>query len=116
MGRSKKVFLPNGRNWSKKGDANKHFKEILDKYDVGDRVVSADDHSDLSALVSVYDAEILSDKLKKSGPGIDYFEKDWDRDHSGQSKCFYVVRTDGTRIDFSIGKALDAAANRTNQE
>jgi hypothetical protein len=110
MGKSKPVHLPNGRSWPKKGDAYKHFQEMLARYAVGDRVVSADDHADLVALLTVYDSEVLPGEQTKAGEGIHYFEKHLDQDHPGHSQCFFVVRTDGTRVDFSIGKALDVAA------
>lgn len=114
MGRSKPISLPNGRNWSTKGEAAGHFKTMLARYEIGDRVLSVNDHSDLSALLAVYDADVPLVTPSKAGLGIKYFEKDWDRDHPGNTQCFYVVRTDGTRIDFSIGKALDSAANQTS--
>ncbi|MFZ6712569.1 hypothetical protein ACO0LN_25985 [Undibacterium sp. TC9W] len=58
MGKAKPVRLSNGREWSKKGEAADHFQEMLGKYTVGERVYSPDDHSDVVALVEVYDAEI----------------------------------------------------------
>lgn len=114
MGRSKPVRLPNGRNWPTKGQAANHFKTMLARYEIGERVHSLEDHSDLSALLAVYDADGPPGTSAKVGTGIEYFEKDWDRDHPGHTQCFYVIRTDGTRIDFSIGRALDSAANQPN--
>ena len=109
MGRSIPVVLLNGKNWSKKGDAKAHFREILNRYTVWDRVTNADDISDLVAILTVYD-ENLPPAQSKIGVGIDYFEKRPDQEHEGNSACFFVVRTDGTSVDFSIHKALDATA------
>lgn len=112
MGKSIPVNLPNGRSWPKKGDAASHYREMLNRYAVGSRVNNPSDHSDLAALITVYDAVVPKGEPTKGGCGIDYFERDLDRDHPGHTACFFVVRTDGTRIDFSLGKALDIAACR----
>lgn len=114
MGKSKPVHLPNGRKWPKKGDAADHFKEMLNRYAIDEQVVSLDDHSDLAALIAVYDAEVPTDHPTKAGEGIDYFEKGVDQDHPGHTQCFFIVRRDKSRIDFSIGRALDAAARATD--
>lgn len=111
MGRAKPVHLANGKNWSKKGDAEKHFTEMLHRYEVGDRVTSAEDHSDLLALVTAYDNAAPEWNGAKTGLGVDHFVKDYD-DEIGRtqfnSQCFFVVRLDGTRAHFSTGKALRA--------
>lgn len=109
MGRSIPVRLSNGRAWSNKKDAKAHFRELLSRYDVYDQVTNVDDISDLTALLTGYDEE-LSPAQSKIGVGLDYFEKRPDQEHQGNTACFYVVRTDGTSIDFSVYKALDAAA------
>jgi hypothetical protein len=110
MGKAKSVTLDNGRSWSQKGLAGKHFSQILGRYAVGSRVLDPYDHSDLAALLKAYDAIVPPGEATKTGTGIAYFEKDIDIDHPGHTVCFFVVRTDGTRIDFSLGRALDAAA------
>jgi hypothetical protein len=112
MGKSIPVYLPNGRSWPKKGDAAKHFRDMLNRYAVGSRVNGPSDHSDLAALIAVYDSVVPKGQPTKGGSGIDYFEKDLDRDHPGNTTCFFVVRTDGTRIDFSLGRALDVASSK----
>jgi hypothetical protein len=112
MGKSIHITLPNGRGWTKKGDAARHFREMLNRYAVGERVQVAADHSDLVALLTIYDADMPLGNPTKSGSGIVYFEKNIDQDHQGQSTCFFVVRSDGTRIDFSLGRALDAASRQ----
>lgn len=113
MGKSKPVTMTNGRQWAKMGDAKKHFSDMLNRYSVGDRVVAEDDHSDLLALVTAYDSAAPQWNGSKTGEGVDHFVKDYD-DEIGRtqfkSKCFFVVRTDGTRVHFSTNSAVDAIA------
>lgn len=113
MARSVSISLPNGRTWSKKGDALDHFKAMLARYKVGERVADAADHGDLAALLSVYDSVLAPGEPTKAGSGVAYFEKNLDMDHPGNTACFFVVRTDGTRIDFSTRRALDVAGTRS---
>lgn len=112
MGRSIPVSLYNGKSWPTKDQAYAHFKEMLGRYIVGERVSDAEDHSDLKALLTVYDEAVAKGEPTKAGIGIDYFEKGVDDQHPGKTKCFYVVRTDESRIDFSLKHALNAAALR----
>lgn len=110
MAKAIPISLPNGRAWPKKGDAASHYREMLNRYAVGERVQEPADHSDLVALLTIYDADVPRGAPTKSGCGVAFFEKGIDLDHPGQTTCFFVVRTDGTRIDFSISRALDAAS------
>lgn len=110
MGKSISITLPNGKTWPRKGDAEAHFKAIFGRYAIGARVVDPSDHGDLAALLEVYDSVLPVGKPTKSGAGIAHFEKRPDVDHPGHTACFFVIRTDGSSIDFSIGRALDAAA------
>lgn len=112
MGKFVPVKLDNGRSWPQKGMARKHFSEMLGRYVVGERVLNAVDNSDLTSLLKVYDATVPAGDTK-AGCGIAYFEKGVDLDHPGNTVCFYVVRTNKTRTDFSLGRALDAAAAAT---
>lgn len=104
------IKLPNGRNWSKKGAAVEHFKDMLNRYKVGDRVLEASDHSDLASLLEVYDSACGTEEKTKIGNGIGFFEKRLDLDHPGNTACFFVVRIDGSSIDFSTRRALDVAS------
>lgn len=110
---SKPVQLTNGKSWLKKGDAKKHFSDMLNRYRIGEKVGSKDDNSDLLALVTAYDAVAPEWHGAKTGEGVDYFIKEFD-DEPGRaqfgSKCFFVVRTDSTRVHFSTNKAIDAIA------
>lgn len=113
MGKSIPITLPNGRTWSKKGDALDYFKAMLGRYVVGKRVDDPSDHADLAALLEVYDAAVPAGEPTKAGGGAAYFEKRLDVDHPGHTACFFVVRKDGSSIDFSLGRALDVAAKRS---
>lgn len=108
----KPVSLPNGRNWRLQGDALKHFKDMLSRHSDGQRVTDPQDHSDLSALLTVYDG-VPGLAEKKSGAGVDYFYRDLDREERPggvRTSCFYVMRLDGTAIDFSAIKAVRVAS------
>lgn len=109
MAKSVPITLPNGRSWSKKGNAVDHFKAMLARYADGDRVRDASDNADLEALLAVYDSVISAGQPTKAGPGVSHFERRMDRDHPGHTSCFFVVRTDGSSIDFSTRRALDVA-------
>lgn len=53
---TKSVRLPNGRHWRTQSEARDHFKQILSRSTLGERVTDADDHADLAALLQVYDS------------------------------------------------------------
>lgn len=114
MGKTVSISLPNGRNWTKKGDAVEHFKGMLARYSDGARVTNPSDHGDLASLLSVYDSVLQAGEPTKAGTGISHFERRKDQDHPGHTSCFFVVRTDGSSIDFSTRKALDVAGAKVN--
>ena len=113
MGQSKIISLPNGRTWSKKGDAVDHFKVMLARYRDGSRVSDATDHNDLASLLEVYDSVLDAGQPTKAGTGVSHFERRKDQDHPGHTSCFFVVRIDGTSIDFSTRRALEVAGEIT---
>lgn len=112
MGRGMPVSLRNGKSWPTKDKAYAYFQEILNRYVVGERVTGVEDHLDLLALLTVYDEAVADGEATKAGAGVDYFEKDVNDEHQIKTKCFYVVRVDGSRIDFSLKHAINAAAER----
>lgn len=114
MGKIVSISLPNGRHWQRKGDAVDHFKAMLARYSDGARIVDPADHSDLASLLQVYDSVIDAGEPTKTGTGISHFERRKDRDHLGHTSCFFVVRTDGTSIDFSTRRALDVAGTKVD--
>jgi hypothetical protein len=113
MAKTVPIMLPNGRSWSKKGDAIEHFKAMLGRYADGSRVLDASDKADLEALLAVYDSVVPEGQSTKTGLGVAHFERRLNRDHPGHTSCFFVVRTDGSSIDFSTRRALDVASAQT---
>jgi hypothetical protein len=110
-GKAIPIKLKSGRSWPKKGDALAYFKDMLGRYNVGDRVHDAADHADLAALLDVYDSVLAEGDPTKACKGVSHFEKQWNSDHPGHTACSFVVRSDGTSIDFSTIRALDVVAN-----
>lgn len=98
---TRKIVLKT-RTFEKSGDAKTFFSEMLKSYSVEQRVSDIDAY-DLIALLERHD-----EKYDKVGVGIDYFEvnKPPSENPPFSSKCFYIVRVDGSKIDFSIKHCL----------
>lgn len=80
-------------HFPRKCDAEKYLKNMLHKYDVGDKV-SNDDAVILGAALALHpDAE------SKIGCGVSDFSV---RSADFGTKCFWVNRTDGTTEKFSL--------------
>ena len=79
-------------HFAKRGDAVAYLKNMLHRYDVGDRV-SADDTVILRAAL-----ERHPDAAAKKGCGITHFSV---RTADFGTKCFWVNRADGTTEKFS---------------
>lgn len=91
MARGQPVHL-NTRSFTTKGAAAAHFKAMLARYRIGDRVNDGDGR-DLAALL-----ERHPERDEKVGSGISHFEV-MAADYG--TRCFRVVRHDGTGVDFS---------------
>ncbi len=78
--------------FSKKGDALNYLKEILNRYEPGNAVSDADAEVLQNALKRHPDA------LTKIGVGILSFSVE---SAEYGTQCFCVIRTDGTRENFS---------------
>lgn len=102
MGRTRSIAIKT-RSFEKAGDATAFFKDMLNRYAIGGRV-SDEDAADLSALLERHD-----DRDEKIGTGIAYFEVNTPPDDVPQfsQRCFWIVRNDETKIDFSIGHCLE---------
>ncbi len=84
-------------HFARKGDAEKHLRDMLRRYDVGDRV-SPEDAIVLKAALALHpDAEA------KIGCGISNFSV---RSADFGTKCFWVNRTDGTTEKFSFRSCI----------
>lgn len=80
-------------HFERRRDAVAYLKEILRRYDLGDRV-SAEDSVILKAAL-----EHHPNAVAKIGSGITSFSV---RSADFGTKCFWVNRTDGTTEKFSI--------------
>src|SRR5215216_4869744 len=85
------------RYFSKQKDALDFFKEILGRYEVGQRV-SKQDAIDLLALLARH-----QDAASKIGSGVDHFKVDNDG-YGG--RCFWIVRTDSSETDFTYVRCV----------
>lgn len=91
------------KTFEKAGDATKFFKDILNSYNIGDKV-SDQDALHLKALLDRHD-----EKEDKIGAGISGFEVNLppeDTPNNFSKRCFWIIRTDGTKIDFSYPHCL----------
>lgn len=82
-------------------EAINFFKEMLEKYDDGDRVSLIDDDI-LFDLVQRHPE--VEEKVRM---GIEYFYKDRSANHP--TSCFHIKRNDGSATDFSIKTCINNA-------
>ena len=88
------------RTFPKAGDAETFFKAMLNKYRTGTRVAD-EDGRDLLALLDRHD-----ERAEKIGVGVAHFMVLRAPDgYTG--KCFWITRTDGTKIDISYKHCLE---------
>jgi hypothetical protein len=85
--------------FEKAGDATEFFRKILNNYSIGDTIDDSNARH-LEALLVRHD-----ERDEKIGVGIHHFEVDSAPDEFG-GKCFWIVRSDGSRIDFSYPHCL----------
>lgn len=90
------------RVFEKAGDATAFFRAMLNRYSIGDRV-SAIDALDLAALLNRHE-----EKDEKVGSGIAYFEVNKPPADTPpfSTRCFWLIRKDGSRIDVSYVHCL----------
>ena len=98
-------LIKSGRFWPTQRDAKEHFSLMLSRYKIGQSVGTGPDHDALAELLEIYD-----DTGDKRGSGVESFFVDRDREHGATTNCFYVKRTDGSEIDFSVYKAVAYAS------
>ena len=80
-------------SFPRKGDADKFFRDMLNKYDLGDKVLS-DDAQILTTLLSMH-----PESTEKIGAGVESFSV---RSADYGTRCFWVNRSDGTTEKFSF--------------
>ncbi|WP_161627487.1 DCL family protein [Pseudogulbenkiania ferrooxidans] len=100
---AKPVYLDSEFDFRTKSDAYGFFKDILNSYDDGDFVSVEHHRLALIALLSNH-----PDAVQKIGVGVREFERNRAPDH--RTSCFYVIRTDNSKTDFSYRTAVDGAA------
>ena len=84
-------------HFEKKGDALAHFKAMLNRHDIGDKVNAADGHELRSVLALHPDAD------EKIGCGVTDFSV---RSADFGTKCFWINRSDGTTEKFSYATCI----------
>lgn len=94
---AKRRILIGGRAFPTKKEADAYVRQVRDKYAVGARVTDVDDQEFLLDLLAMHPE--AADKLSA---GVDCFEV---RDN-GSTTGFWIVRSDGSAIDFSFTKRL----------
>ncbi|WP_407822157.1 DCL family protein [Sphingomonas arvum] len=77
---------------------------MLSRYKVGDEV-SPEDSADLGALLKRHDE--AADKI---GVGVQRYEVGSAPEPFPNQRCFWIVRKDGSRIDFSYQHCLEKKA------
>ena len=85
------------RKFSSQKEATAYFREILYKYKIKERI-NDQDAADLEALLARH-----PDYTEKVGSGISHFEI---MQADFGTRCFRVIRTDKTGIDFSFKECI----------
>jgi hypothetical protein len=80
------------------------FKHMSWRYGDCDRV-NEDDAQHLSALLEWHD-----ERDEKVGIGVDHFAVMWAPEFG--TRCFWIIRRDGTQIDFSYRHCIQRAGAR----
>ncbi len=102
---AKVITLSNGREWKTQKDALDHFRRILRSYDDDTVIDDPVHHDDLAALLERYDMTITN-APSKIGCGIAHFMRRLNYGVGYSTAGFWVVRTDGTKTDFSFPHAV----------
>lgn len=84
------------------------FKDMLNKYPIGAMVMGTD-KADLKALLKRH-----TEEAEKIGCGISHFVVDnGPPEYEIPTRCFWVIRSDGSREDFSYKHCLEARPEDT---
>lgn len=89
----KKPITIGAHYFSKKGDAEQFLKDILKRYEVGDKV-SKDDEVVLRAALALH-----PEAVAKVGCGVSDFSV---RSAEFNTKCFWINRSDGSTEKFAV--------------
>ena len=97
------------RTFKTKSAAVSHFREILNRVEVG-RVLERDDLTDVLSLI-----ERHHEREQKVGSGISRIRVVMNPEFRSQ-RCFWIERTDGTETDFSYLTCIDGKAKSVDAE
>ena len=86
--------------FDKAGSATVFFRAILNRYRDGEEI-SGDDAKHLTALLKRH-----NESQEKIGCGVHHYEVGIAPDGFG-TRCFWIVRFDDTRVDFSYKHCLE---------
>jgi hypothetical protein len=81
-----------------KSAANQHFSAMLNRYNSGRRLSAADD-ADLRAILALHPDR----DAKLAGQEVSHFEV---RDFVYKKRSFFLIRMDGSAVDFSFQRSL----------
>jgi Protein of unknown function (DUF3223) len=95
-----------GRSFPSKTQASSFFRAMLYRYQPGQRI-DDNDARHLRALL-----EWHTEYEEKVGLGIDHFSVMWAEGECYATRCFCVIRGDGTQIDFSYRHCIRSITNR----
>ncbi len=98
---AKKPVQVGGLNFASKGEAEDYFRSILYRFDIGQRIPEPE-ATELEWLL-----ERHSEAADKIGVGVEHFSI---RDAIFGTRCFELVRTDGSKTDFSFKNCVDGRA------
>jgi hypothetical protein len=96
MGASKPFTIETMPTFPAKGAVTAFFKDMLARYEDGERV-NEDDSRHLHALLKHH-----TDYAAKVGAGIAYFKVDENTEYERTTRSFWIVRENGAAEDFSF--------------
>lgn len=99
MGKARSITIDT-MVFDKAGDAQAFFSAMLGRYGLHERVADSD-AVHLTALLKRHD-----EADEKVGSGVDFFSVAPAPDYPDQ-RCFWITRTDGSRIDISYKHCLE---------
>ena len=106
MAKAKKIDI-GSKIFSTQSSALKHFREILDSYNDGDRIDNPDHHADLVSLIKRYDIVLEAAGEPPKGDGqIAHFERRLNTGTTRSTSGFWIVFEGGKDTDFSFYSAV----------
>ncbi|MCZ2074203.1 MAG: DCL family protein [Bryobacterales bacterium] len=105
------------RSFRTQKSALDYYKEILHRYQDGQRITDPGDHAGLVALIERYDPVLDAvGEPTKGGGQIAHFERRLNTGTGWSSSGFWVVRQDGSATDFSYIDAVKGKPKGISQD